>query len=84
MAKSPAPFNKGDHLPENGEYVCVPCGYHRVLKAGEVFPECISCMSGTAEGQHEDYIEGMEMWEKVVPVVPPPSSPLPLHSSKLK
>jgi len=41
-------------------------------------------MSGTDEGQHEEYIEGMEMWEKVVPIVLPPASPLPLHSSKLK
>lgn len=61
------PFSKGDKVPEAGEYVCVPCGYKHQYHAGEEFGECISCLSGTPGGQHEEYVEGMEMWEKVQP-----------------
>ncbi len=57
-------FNKGDVVSDDGEYVCVPCGYHHTYKQHEKFGECISCLSGTPEG-HEDFVEGMEMWEKV-------------------
>ena len=61
------PFSKGDNVPVEGEYVCVPCGYHKKYKTGDQFTECISCMSGTDEGQHEEFLEGEEMWEKVEP-----------------
>lgn len=62
------PFNKGDKVPEPGQYVCVPCGYKKTYQAGEEFSECISCLSGTPDGQHEEFVEGQEMWEKVEPV----------------
>jgi hypothetical protein len=65
-----APYSKGDSVPAAGEYVCVPCGFKRQYQAGEHFGECLSCLSGTAQGQHEDFVEGMEMWE---PVETPPS-----------
>lgn len=61
---TPSPYNKGDLVPESGVYVCVPCGFKRELHGGEQFPECISCFSGTEEGD-EQYVEGLEMWEKV-------------------
>lgn len=61
------PFNKGDQVPSEGEYVCVPCGYRKRFQIGEQFTECISCLSGTPDGQHEEYVEGMEMWEKAPP-----------------
>ncbi len=61
------PLSKGDTVPADGEYVCVPCGFKRHYQAGEKFGECLSCLSGTPQGQHEDYVEGMEMWEPVSP-----------------
>jgi hypothetical protein len=59
------PFSKGDKVPDEGLYVCVPCGYQHHYKPGDTFGECISCLSGTPGGQHEEYIEGEEMWEKL-------------------
>ena len=71
---STGPFNKGDKVPEPGEYVCVPCGYHKKYSTDETFTECLSCLSGTDEGQHEEFLEGEEMWEKVTP---PPADDQP-------
>jgi hypothetical protein len=57
------PFSKGDPVPADGKYVCVPCGYQHDYKTGDQFGECMSCLSGTKDGQHEEYLEGEEMWE---------------------
>lgn len=57
-------FNKGDAVPQTGQYVCAPCGFKKDFSKGEKFTECISCFSGTPEG-HEEYAEGLELWEKV-------------------
>lgn len=57
------PFNKGEAVKEEGNYVCVPCGFHKHFAPGETFGECTSCLSGTADG-HEEFAEGLEMWEK--------------------
>lgn len=62
------PFSKGDTVPKEGDWVCVPCGYKHHYKVGEQFGECMSCLSGTKDGKHEDYLEGEEMWEPVTPV----------------
>lgn len=59
-------FNKDEPVPEPGEYVCVPCGYHKVYQSGDKFSECISCLSGTNDGEDE-FAEGLEMWEKAQP-----------------
>lgn len=61
------PFSKGDTVPEEADYVCVPCGYQHHYKPGEIFGECMSCLSGTPDGQHEEFVEGQEMWEKLPP-----------------
>lgn len=61
------PYNKGDVVPSDGEYVCSPCGYHHAFHKDEKFSECISCMAGTSEGDDE-FAEGLELWEKSVPV----------------
>lgn len=58
-------YNRGESVPEDGKYVCVPCGYQKDLHPGEVFPECISCLAGTDESENEGFAEGLEMWEKV-------------------
>lgn len=63
------PFSKGDAVLAEGDYVCVPCGYQHHYKPGDAFGECMSCLSGTPNGQHEEFVEGEEMWEKVTPVV---------------
>lgn len=62
------PFSKGDTVKDEGDYVCVPCGYKHHYKPGETFGECMSCLSGTPNGQHEEFLEGEEMWEKMTPV----------------
>ena len=67
-ARNQGPFSKGDTVPQEGDCVCVPCGYRHHFKPGEHFTECISCMSGTSDG-HEDFVEGQEMWEPVQPIV---------------
>jgi hypothetical protein len=63
------PFSKGDVVPVAGEYVCVPCGFKKKYEPGEQFGECLSCLSGTPNGQHDEFLEGEEMWEKITPVV---------------
>ena len=62
------PFSKDDAVPKEGSYVCVPCGYTKHFNVGDHFTECISCFSGTPNGQHEEFVEGQEMWEPVQPV----------------
>lgn len=62
------PFSKGETVPADGKYVCVPCGYQHNYKTGEQFGECMSCLSGTPQGEHDEFLEGEEMWEKVTPV----------------
>lgn len=56
-------YNKGESVPEDGTYVCVPCGFHKSFKAGDAFSECTSCLAGTREGD-EMFVDGTEMWEK--------------------
>lgn len=69
-------FNRGDDVQEEGKYVCVPCGYHHHFRQGEKFSECLSCMAGTEEG-HEEFVEGLEMWEKEEASVDAPPQPSP-------
>lgn len=57
-------YNKGGEVPEEGTYVCVPCGYHHHYKSGEKFGECLSCLAGSEEGP-EEFAEGLELWEKL-------------------
>ena len=64
MTDTPS-FSRGAAVPEDGKYVCVPCGYTRELTTTETFPECISCFAGTDQSENEEFVEGMEMWEKV-------------------
>lgn len=63
------PFSKGEVVPAAGEYVCVPCGFKKTYAPGEQFGECMSCLSGTPNGQHDEFLEGEEMWEKITPAV---------------
>lgn len=63
MAGVDKTYNRGDPVEDSGEYVCVPCGYHRYFREGEQFTECLSCLSGSKDG-HEDFAAGLELWEK--------------------
>lgn len=72
-------FDKGEIVPNSGEYVCSPCGYHHAFHKGEQFTECISCMAGTPDG-HEEFAEGLELWEKAQPV-PKEDSAAPNNAS---
>jgi hypothetical protein len=56
-------YNKGEVVPSDGTYVCVPCGFQKKLKAGETFIECTSCLAGTRDGD-EMFVDGTELWEK--------------------
>ncbi len=68
------PYNKGEKVPDAGEYVCVPCGYHHTYAQGEQFGECMSCLAGSQEGD-EEFADGLEMWERAKPVDTSPVSP---------
>lgn len=69
MTDAPATYSKGQTVDQDGNYVCVPCGYHRYFRRGEEFTECISCLSGTKDG-HEDFAEGLELWERAADQTP--------------
>ncbi len=71
MTEPQGPYSKGQVVPKEGEYVCVPCGFKRAYKNGEQFGECMSCLSGTNDGQHEEFLDGEEMWEPVEAVATP-------------
>ena len=74
--KKPKTYNRGDAVEEEGNYVCVPCGFKGHFQPGDTFSECTSCLGGTDEG-HDDYAEGLELWEKVLPVEKEKDEPLP-------
>ncbi|MCH7492013.1 hypothetical protein IID19_00265 [Patescibacteria group bacterium] len=57
-------YNKEDVVPQEGNYVCSPCGFRKHYKVGDKFSECTSCLSGTEEGD-EAYVAGTGLWEKV-------------------
>lgn len=40
----------GQIVPEDGEYLCLDCGYIEDLSAGEIFPVCEVCLAGDPEG----------------------------------
>lgn len=58
-------YSKGERAQEEGEYICVPCGFKKRYTIGEPFGECTSCLAGTSDGD-KDYVEGTGMWEKIV------------------
>jgi predicted Zn-ribbon and HTH transcriptional regulator len=40
----------GQVVAEDGEYLCLDCGYIEDLKAGQIFPVCEVCLAGDPEG----------------------------------
>jgi len=51
-------YNKGTLVPEDGEYMCIDCGYSQFFKKGEVFPVCPVCLAGEEDSEYE-------FWKKV-------------------
>lgn len=64
MEEESKTFNRGDVVAEEGEYICVPCGYKKHYTQGDTFEECISCMK-KAEAGGEEIAGGLELWEKL-------------------
>ena len=55
-------FNIGDKVEIEGNYVCVPCGYHRRYKKGERFERCFKCLKGTRD-EGRIFIKDLGLWE---------------------
>ena len=47
---------------QDGMYICVPCGYKKRFRQGDIFPRCFSCLKKkTYNG--DKYIKGLGLWE---------------------
>lgn len=51
----------GGQIKEDGQYVCVPCGYQRELKKGSNFPSCLGCLK---DGRRR-FAKNLELWERL-------------------
>ena len=58
-------YKLGEKVKIRGLYVCVPCGYKRRLKRGNVFPSCIGCMSVSRWVTNDEFLEAEAMGEEV-------------------
>lgn len=55
-------FNVESRVPQNGTYICVPCGYKKEFKKDDCFPSCFACLEGKKyNGDH--YMKGLGLWE---------------------
>jgi|GEM_PF-905425 len=43
-------YKWGQKVPQDGEYLCVDCGYILELKTSDIFPICEVCLSGEPTG----------------------------------
>ena len=58
-------YKISDVVPQNGYYLCVPCGYQQYFEAGALFTTCDACFAGTDIGP-EGYREPEnEFWQLV-------------------
>ena len=55
-------FNIAHTVIKNGTYICVPCGYKKYFKEGEVFPSCFSCLRGK-KYKDDIYMKDLGLWE---------------------
>lgn len=53
-------YKVGNIVPEDGEYVCVPCGMKKYFKDGDRFPNCVKCLG---KGR-KMFRKNLELWEK--------------------
>lgn len=54
-------YKVGSVVPDDGEYVCVPCGTKKFMKAGERFGSCLRCFGS----EWRIFRKGLEIWEKI-------------------
>ncbi|MBI2004629.1 hypothetical protein HYS79_00520 [Patescibacteria group bacterium] len=54
-------YKVGATVPEDGLYICVPCGNKQYLKAGERFGSCLKCLGK----DWRLFRRGLELWEKI-------------------
>lgn len=55
----------GDTVEQSGVYVCVPCGHRQWYNKGDMFSSCLICSVQPFEAHTEEYVEGLELWERV-------------------
>lgn len=55
-------FDVESRVPQNGTYICVPCGYKKEFKIGECFPLCFSCLENK-KYKSDHYMKGLGLWE---------------------
>lgn len=55
-------YKWGQVVPEDGDYLCVDCGFIESFSAGDIFPVCEVCLSGEPAGPTSS--DGA-YWEKV-------------------
>jgi len=56
-----AVYKVGSIIPEDGLYICVPCGNKKYLKAGAHFENCLKCLGK----DWRLFRRGLELWEKI-------------------
>ena len=56
-----AVYKVGSIIPEDGLYICVPCGNKKYLKAGARFENCLKCLGK----DWRLFRKGLELWEKI-------------------
>jgi len=54
-------YKVGVAVPEDGLYICVPCGNKKYLKAGARFGSCLKCLGK----DRRLFRRGLELWEKI-------------------
>jgi len=54
-------YKVGSTVPEDGYYICVPCGSKKYLKAGERFSSCLTCLGK----ERRFFRRGFELWERI-------------------
>lgn len=53
----------GDVVPQNGQYLCAPCGFIREFVQGGTFTTCEVCYAGTEKGWEGYTDPKVEFWE---------------------
>ncbi len=56
-------YKIGDKVPEDGVYLCVPCGYTQEFRRDALFTTCEACFAGTDQGPDGYIGPQAEFWE---------------------
>lgn len=58
-------YKINDIVPQNGYYLCVPCGYSQYFTAGAFFTTCEACLAGTEIGPAGYQEPESEFWQSI-------------------